>query len=166
VKERDAEFTGFFLSAYPALVGTLSLIVHDRETARDIAQEAFIQLFTRWQRVSRYEMPEAWLRRVAIRMAVRAARRERLRPSIESHAERASIAGPVDLDAIRAIARLSPTQRAAVALFYLEDKPVREVAAILGCSTATAKVHLHRARNRLAELLSEPRATLGADDVA
>jgi RNA polymerase sigma-70 factor (ECF subfamily) len=62
---------------------------------------------------------------------------------------------PVDVDVVRAIARLSGYQRAAVALFYLEDRPVIEVADVLACSEVTAKVHLHRARKRLVELLGE-----------
>ena len=42
-----------------------------------------------------------------------------------------------------------------VALFDLEDLPMEEVAELVGCSTSTGFVHLHRARRRLAELLSE-----------
>jgi RNA polymerase sigma-70 factor (ECF subfamily) len=44
-------------------------------------------------------------------------------------------------------------QRAAVVLHYLEDLPTDEVARALGCRPATARVHLHRARIRLGELL-------------
>jgi RNA polymerase sigma-70 factor, ECF subfamily len=46
-------------------------------------------------------------------------------------------------------------QRAAVVLFYFEDLPLSEIASILRCSEATVRVHLHRARKRLAELLGE-----------
>jgi len=52
-----------------------------------------------------------------------------------------------------AVAKLSPQQRAAIALHYLEDQPVNKIAEILGCSEATAKVHLHRGRNALAVTL-------------
>ena len=54
-----------------------------------------------------------------------------------------------------ALGELPPQQRAAVALFYLEDRPVAEVAEIIGCSPSTAKVHLHQARKRLATILGE-----------
>jgi RNA polymerase sigma factor (sigma-70 family) len=155
VSERDAGFTDFFRAEYPALVRTLFLITHDREQARDIAQDAFVQLFTRWRRISHYDRPEAWVRRIGIRMAVRASQRERARPRLERELDFATMPKPVDMDVVRAIGRLPASQRAAVALFYLEDRPVSEVAELLSCSETTAKVHLHRARKRLAEILGE-----------
>src|SRR5262245_39746280 len=95
---RDADFTAFFQESYAPLVRVLFAVVQDREQARDIAQEAFIQLFARWRRISHYERPDAWLRRVAIRMAMRAVRRERQRPVLERQLEPSNPAGPVDLD--------------------------------------------------------------------
>jgi DNA-directed RNA polymerase specialized sigma24 family protein len=151
----DSGFVGLFQVEYPALVRSIHLIVHDREQARDIAQEAFVQLFTRWRRVSHYDRPDAWVRRVAIRMAVRAIRREGLRRRHEHELDVSPPPGPVDLDVLRAVAKLPGAQRAAVVLFYLEDRPVAEVADILACSEVTAKVHLHRARKRLAQLLGD-----------
>jgi RNA polymerase sigma-70 factor (ECF subfamily) len=149
----DAEFAGLFRTEYPILTRTLYFVVYDRELARDIAQEAFLQLFARWRRVSRYERPDAWVRRVAIRMAVRAVKRERARRRLEHGLDVAPPQGAIDIDVLRAVARLPAAQRAAIVLFYLEDRPVSDVAEILACSEVTAKVHLHRARKRLAELL-------------
>lgn len=155
-RHTDSGFVGLFEAEYPALVRTVYLIVHDREQARDIAQEAFTQLFARWRRVSHYERPDAWVRRVAIRMAVRAIRRERLlRQRLEDEFDVPIPIGPIDVDLLRAVAKLPGAQRAAIVLFYLEDRSVAEVADILACSTVTAKVHLHRARKRLAELLGD-----------
>jgi RNA polymerase sigma factor (sigma-70 family) len=165
VSDRDAEFTAFFRAEYPALVRTLLLITHDREQARDIAQDAFVQLYARWRRISHYDRPEAWVRRIGIRMAVRAAARERARPRLERELDFATLPKPVDLDVLRAIGRLPGSQRAAVALFYLEDRPVTEVAEVLACSETTAKVHLHRARKRLAELLGEKTWAQEREDV-
>ncbi|MBA2634710.1 MAG: sigma-70 family RNA polymerase sigma factor [Chloroflexi bacterium] len=48
---------------------------------------------------------------------------------------------------------MPPRQRAVVALFYYEDRPLTEIAELLGCSHSTAKVHLFKARRRLAGLL-------------
>jgi RNA polymerase sigma-70 factor (ECF subfamily) len=152
---QDAAFAALFQTDYSALVRSLYLIVYDRELAMDIAQDAFVQLFARWRRISRYDRPDAWVRRVAIRMAVRAIKRERVRRRLEDQLEIAPPQGAVDLDVLRAVAKLPAAQRAAVVLFYLEDRPVAEVADSLVCSEVTAKVHLHRARKRLAELLGD-----------
>jgi RNA polymerase sigma-70 factor (ECF subfamily) len=159
VSEGDAGFTDFFRSEYPSLVRTLYLVVYDREQAQDIAQDAFVQLFARWRRISHYDRPEAWVRRVGIRMAVRASARERARPHLERQLDLATLPKPVDVDLLRAVGQLPPSQRAAVSLFYLEDRSVGEVAEILACSEVTAKVHLHRARKRLAELLTDDQLT-------
>ncbi len=165
VAERDVEFAWFFRTEYESVVRTMYLIVHDREQARDIAQDAFVQLFTRWGRISQYERPEAWVRRVGIRMAVRAIKRERLRPRLERELDVASLPKPVDVDVLQAVRRLPAAQRAAVVLFYFEDRPVSEVAQILACPQVTAKVYLHRARKRLAALLGE-RETEEAEDAS
>jgi RNA polymerase sigma-70 factor (ECF subfamily) len=54
------------------------------------------------------------------------------------------------------VRRLPARQAAAVALHYLEDRPVTEVASILGCAEGTAKAHLHKGRTNLAKLLDVP----------
>jgi len=51
--------------------------------------------------------------------------------------------------------RLPRNQRAAIVLHYYADRPVKDVAATLGVSPATARVHLHRGRRRLRQLLEE-----------
>ncbi len=62
---------------------------------------------------------------------------------------------PPEVDGFWALVRQLPgRQAAAVALHYLEDRPVAEVADTLGCAESTAKVHLHRARNALAASLA------------
>jgi RNA polymerase sigma factor (sigma-70 family) len=164
VSDRDDTFTAFFRSEYPALVRTLFLVVGERELARDLAQDAFVHLYPRWKRISRYQRPDAWVRRVGVRLAIRASRRERLRPRLEAGMDVANMPEPVDLDVVHAIGRLSGSQRAAVALFYLEDRPTSEVAEVLACSEVTAKVHLHRARKRLVELLSDKELTEERED--
>ena len=60
-----------------------------------------------------------------------------------------------DIDLWNAVRTLPPRQRAVVALYYLEDMSVSEVADIVGCSQSTVSVHLHRARHRLAEIVGE-----------
>lgn len=148
---------------YPSIVRTVHLIVHDRAAAEDITQDAFVQLLRHWAKVSRYDEPGAWLRRVAIRMAVREAKRSHVRVLREREAVTAegAAAPATDTALMSAIRELSPRQRAVVVLFYLEDRPMDQIAALLGCSTSTGFVHLHRARRQLAVRLGEE----VADDV-
>jgi RNA polymerase sigma-70 factor (ECF subfamily) len=155
VRGAEDEFTWFFVDQYPLVTRTVYFIVHDAQRAEDIAQDAFVQLLGQWSKVSRYEQPQAWVRRVAIRIAVRHLRRERMRSRREREAEPPQPPQPVDVDLLRAVAQLPAMQRAAVVLFYFEDRSMREVADILGCAESTSGVHLHRARKRLAELLGE-----------
>jgi RNA polymerase sigma-70 factor (ECF subfamily) len=151
----EEEFSAFYLAEFQEVVRASYLIVHDRQRAEEIAQEAFIQLLTHWRKVSEYQQPAAWVRRVAIRMAMRSARRERLRPGLERQTSLPPVLTAQDVDLLNAVKRLPPRQRAAVALFYFEDRPLSEVANIMGCSHAAAKVHVFNARRRLADLLGE-----------
>ena len=158
--DHEADVHALYVAEYPALVRTLALIVRDRATAEDLAQDAFVQLLRHWSKVSRYESPGAWVRRVAIRLAVRESHRSSVRPLREQAAYTAPAAAAlrdsaVDPELMAAIAQLSSRQRSVVVLFYLEDRPMEEVADLVGCSVATGWVHLHRARRRLAGLLGE-----------
>jgi RNA polymerase sigma-70 factor (ECF subfamily) len=154
-KGANAEYTWLFRSEFPAVVRTAYLILHDRQGAEDVAQQAFAQLFVHWRKVSKYERPEAWVRRVAIRLATRTIRRDRLRAILHQQVELPLPSSSIDIDLVRALKALPPQQRAAVALFYFEDRPVQEIADILSCSESTAKAHLFKARRRLASLLRE-----------
>lgn len=151
----DAQYTRFFTDEFAGVVRVVYLILHDRGRAEEISQEAFLQLLLHWTKVSRYERPEAWVRRAAIRLAMRVVRRERVWALIKGEVRPPSNPVPRDLDLLEAIRQLPGAQRAATVLFYLEDRPVVEIATILGCSEGTARVHLHRARRRLATLLGE-----------
>jgi DNA-directed RNA polymerase specialized sigma24 family protein len=149
----DDAYAAFFRAEYRSVLRTAFLIVRDPQRAEDIAQDAFVQLYQHWGKVSRYERPEAWVRRVAIRIAVRDVKRARVREALEPKFPTPLTLGRPDLTIIDAVKRLPPMQRAAIALFYLEDRPVAEIADLLGISVSTCTVHLTRGRRRLADLL-------------
>lgn len=153
--ESDIAFASFFRDAFPRIVRTVQVIVRDRARAEDLAQDAFVQVIRNWSKVSAYDKPEAWVRRVAIRLAMREVRRQRLWSLIRRDVHTPPPLQPRDLDVFEAIGQLPGMQRASIALFYLEDRPVAEIADALGCSEATARVHLHRGRKRLAIALGE-----------
>lgn len=156
--EDEESFSWFFAGEYPRLVRSLSHLVR-REDAEDISQEAFARLHQRWAKISRYERPDAWVRRVAINLAFSHAKREGRRRERETRAARLTSRGPadagVDAEVLAAIRTLPTRDQALVVLFYFEDRPVAEAAEILGISPGSAKVSLHRARARLAERLHE-----------
>jgi len=155
MNEAETEYAWLFATEFRPVARTVYLIVHDRGRAEDITQDAFVELLRRWHRISRYDRPGAWVRRIAIRMAIRDAGRERRRSAAEGEAPPPATTEPADIDLLRAVGSLPPMQRAAVVLYYFEDRPVAELADILSCADATVRVHLSRGRRRLADLLSE-----------
>jgi RNA polymerase sigma-70 factor (ECF subfamily) len=154
--ELDAAYSAFFRSQFSAVVRTVYLITHDAARAEDIAQDAFLQLHRNWETVANYEKPEAWVRRVAIRLAMRSRRRDALWSRVQGLFRPPDV-DPPDLDVTDAVQRLPRNQRVAIVLHYYEDRPVAEIARILGCEESTARVHLHKGRRRLAEMLGEER---------
>ena len=150
-------FDDVFAEQYVAVLRTASLLLGDPEAAADVTQEAFVQLHLHWRKVRDYDRPGAWVRRVAIRLASRELRRRNRRLAIDAGEDRLTEAEGSEAhgDLRSAVLLLPAGQRAAIVLHYLEDLPVREVASVMRCSEATARVHLHRGRKRLAELLAE-----------
>lgn len=165
MRESDrVEYEWVFRSAYPSVLRTSYVVLHDVGRAEEIAQDAFLKLYERWRGVVRIDNPQAWVRRVAFRAAIRDAQRTRKRTGNLPYEPQPIVDQLPDLDLARAVHSLPPQQRAAVALFYLEDLPVRQVAELLGISEPTVKSHLHRARAKLAGLLSEREEVSGDVD--
>lgn len=155
MKNDIEHFSWFFRGEYDSVVKTAQLVLGDRQEAQDVTQEAFLRLLKHWKKVSRYERPEAWVRKTAFRLALTAKRKRRVEGMLHG-----DLPAPADgwnfgdQELTEAISALSLMQRAAVIFFYFEDRPVAEIADILGCSPSTAKVHLHKARKKLATLIS------------
>lgn len=84
--ERTPDYAVLFQREFPKVVRTVYLVVRDHGRAEELAQEAFVQLLMHWKKVSGYDRPEAWVRRVAIRLAIRSSTRERLRSVLERRA--------------------------------------------------------------------------------
>jgi RNA polymerase sigma-70 factor (ECF subfamily) len=148
-------FEEFFAVAFRPLTIQLYAYFGDRHEAQDVVQEAFCRAYARWNEVSRYDDPVAWVRRVAwnlatsrwrrVGTALAFARRQREEHVPEPSPDRVALA--------TALATLPPRQRRAVILHYLADLSVHEVAALEGVPDGTVKSWLHRARTALAALL-------------
>ena len=155
VLEAPDDYAAFFRLEFPAVLRTVELMLRDHARAEELVQDAFIQLLLNWPKVSRYERPDRWVRRVAVRLTLRVLRRDRLWQIARGGLLPREPARPSRYDLSGAIKRLPGSQRAAIVLHYFEDRPTAEIAAILGCSESTARVHLHHGRKRLATLLRE-----------
>lgn len=150
-------FETFYEREFRAVTGLAYALSGSRGAAEDLAQEAFLAAHRNWARVSRYDKPEAWVRRVVANMAVsrfRKAMREARALARLGRPEPVIERLPVEAEHFWREVRALPNRQAqAIALFYLEDRSVAEIAEILDCAENTVKVHLHKGRARLAKRL-------------
>ncbi|MFU8873620.1 SigE family RNA polymerase sigma factor [Micromonospora sp. SL4-19] len=150
------DFDGFYHAHFRSLTLQLAAYCGDLPLAQDLAQEAFCRAFARWSRVSRYDDPVAWVRRVAWNLAVSRWRRLRtaqswLRRQREEHVPGP---GPDRVALTAALAHLPTNQRRAVVLHYLADLSVTQIAVQEGVPEGTVKSWLHRGRVALAAQLA------------
>ena len=155
---RDANgFAECYALQFRPIAAQLSMYLGDLDEARDLTQEAFVRAWQRWDRISRYEEPAAWIRRVAWNLAT--SRLRRLRVAL-TH-QRLVLVEPVSAPgehkiAIRdALAALPDGQRRAVVLHYLVGLPVAEVADVCRVREGTVRTWLYRARHTLAASLDD-----------
>ncbi len=159
------------------LFSLLCGIVRDRDEALDLLQETYVQAFRRIDSF-RGEAPlEAWLRAIAVRKALdwRRSVLRRLKRTVRLTENTATVdpAGPARVEAARdrrtlmdALARISPSQRAALLLRECEGMSFRDVAGVLGCKESTARVHHAKARERMRRLLGPGTGDAGAASTA
>ena len=149
-------FDGFYRRELPSLV-TLAAALAGPAAADDIAQEAMLAAYRRWDRVSGLDVPVAWVRRVCANQAVSVLRRRgaearavlRLGARRQQQFELAS-----EPDGFWSEVRRLPRRQAqAVALAYVYGMGVAEIAATLEVSPGTVKTHLSRGRAALAQTL-------------
>lgn len=123
----------------------------DPEIANEAVSEAFMQLIRRGEGVRE---PDRWVWRAAFRIAAGELkdRRERSGARLPETAYEMPESAQ---DVVRALARLSPKQRASVVLHHYAGYPVKEIASIIDSTSPAVKVHLSLGRKRLRELLED-----------
>lgn len=154
-----SSFDELYAAHYADLTVQMYAYFGDRQEAQDIVQEAFCRAYARWSRVSRYDDPVAWIRRVAWNLAVSRWRRTRTalnflrrqRP-VEPHTDGPD---PERVALVQALSTLPDRQRRAMVLHYLADLPVAEIAEREGVAEGTVKSWLHRGRTALAVRLGQ-----------
>ncbi|MFI5916696.1 SigE family RNA polymerase sigma factor [Dactylosporangium sp. NPDC051541] len=148
-------FAEFVAARSHVLLRAAWLLTGDAAAAEDLLQTALARSWRHWDRIAAAGHPEAYVRRVLYNTYLSWWRRH-WRGELPTAAppERA---GPEDIAAAsaardglrRALARLTPRQRAVVVLRYVEDRTVAETAELLGCSAGTVKTLAFRALETL-----------------
>lgn len=145
-----------FMLSYRRLVVQLYGVVGDYCEAEDVVQEAFVRASGAGRRFLKADNHEAWLRTTAVNLY-----RNRWRKLRNFTKVRGRLVDPTDLPGldeqhlmvVAALRALPEAQREVVALHYLADLPVAEVAETLHCPIGTVKSRLKRGREALAVVL-------------
>ncbi len=149
--------------------------VGERESAKDILQETYL---TALQNMDRYRGEGSllsWMRTIALRKCLDWRRNfwQRLKRVSSVPEDLPAPANPPNdarletASAVfqRALDSLSGQQRAALLLRELEELSFQEIAAVLSCQEATARVHYHRGREKMKKLLAAAEALVLSKDM-
>jgi RNA polymerase sigma-70 factor (ECF subfamily) len=161
--DRNQHFREVYELCYPRVLAYATSLV-GRATGEDITSETFAVAWQRWAQPPSVPLP--WLLAVA-RNLIRELRRKDARQYELAVAQGRRISTEVESDDIaedvaqratvlRALAGLPDADRELLTLLAWQGLSQREAAKVLGCSTATLTVRLHRARRRLDRALGGP----------
>lgn len=136
-------------------------ILLDAEDAEDAVQEAFLQVWQNLPRFRRESRFSTWVFRIAVNAAIQISRKRRAREKEVPLDEALEVPDSADVwnpdteQIHSALARLKPVDRAILVLVYWENLSLAEAGEILSCKANAAKTRLHRARERLRQILEE-----------
>lgn len=159
--EPGLAFETFYLREYASAVRLAFALTGRRDLSEELAQESFLACLRRWNQVSKYDDPTGWLRRVLTNRCISSGRRHltELRLLVKLRHDRPpspSLSEPSDRlwDAVRQLPR---RQAQVLALAFVEDLDVRQIAATLGIGEESVRTHLRRGRTTIAATLEEER---------
>jgi RNA polymerase sigma-70 factor, ECF subfamily len=153
---QSRDFEAFYAANYGRVAAMVAALLGSRSEADDIAQEAFTRALARWPRLAGYELPEAWVRQVAIRLAIDSGRR--LRRALRTMPLLRAAARPAEPEpgealpftALgRALSRVPLREREVLVLHYVADMTVQQIAHARGIPSGTVKARLAAGRRRL-----------------
>lgn len=151
-------FEDFYAAEYAGVVRLAVALTGRTDVAEEVTQESFVAAYRRWERVATLDDPAGWVRRVATNRCVSSGRRYvtelrllvRLRHQRPPHFDDE----PVIDEELWAVVRSLPRRQAqVVALTFVEDRSVAEIAGLLGCGEETVRTHLRRGRHAVAQRL-------------
>jgi RNA polymerase sigma-70 factor (sigma-E family) len=149
----DEDFRDFVTVQTRPLLGLAHALTANPHDAWDLTTETLARLGERWGR-TQLDEPAAYARTVMVRLNIDRIRRLRRElPLLGGPSEQApvDVVGETDGWLVEALGTLSPRQRTALALRYVEDLDVRTIAERMGCSEGTVKSQLSRGTERLRE---------------
>jgi RNA polymerase sigma factor (sigma-70 family) len=164
VRERgvDGGFEELYQRDWAAVVALGWSLTGSRPVGEELAQDAFLDAYRRWSHVGMLANPGAWVRRAVANRAVSRHRHRRVvaegavRLATEARVRQGAVAqvDDDDEDFWAAVRSLPARQAQCVALRYLEDRSIDEIALVLDMRPATVRVHLMRGRRAIAEHLA------------
>ncbi len=156
---RDARsFDEFYRDTSVRLVRYGYAVTGDLTEAQDVVQEAYTRAWRHWRTVADHPAPEAWVRLVVARLAADRWRRLRgWRTALARSGPPEAVEPPSDdtMFLVTALRRLPAAHRQALALHYLFDLSVEDIARETGAAVGTVKSWLSRGRAGLAAVLNE-----------
>ena len=151
------DFARFVEARERALQRTAWLLTGDWGLAEDLVQTALARSWPRWERITRRDDPEVYVRRVMVNTWTTWSRRrwrgEKASPAVAEAPAGGDLAAEVAMRvALRGVLEtLTRRQRAVLVLRVYDDLPEAQVAQILNCSVGTVKSAMSRALARLRE---------------
>ena len=139
-------------------------ILRDGQSAQDVHQEVFLEIWRRWHRYNGRTNWPAYLYRTTVRKAIESAKRRRPASLTEQQAKPTAAgqnpAGRLEAAELhqrmtQCLSRLPKRQADVFVLARIEGLKYQKIAEILECSQETVRVHLHRALKRLARELGD-----------
>jgi RNA polymerase sigma-70 factor, ECF subfamily len=157
-REEDLDFEAFFKEHHTSLFRALWLMTRNRYEAEEVMQDAFLRLWERWDRVGSLSDPGGYLYRTAMNVFRSRVRRAKVAirlavGHLPADDELARVEEREDI--VRALAPLTPRQRAALVLTDLLGLTSEEAAGALRIKASTVRVLVTRARAALRKELGE-----------
>jgi RNA polymerase sigma-70 factor (ECF subfamily) len=145
-------FEAFYARERQRITGLAYVLSGSRTGAEDLAQDAFIAALRNWNKISSYDDPAAWVRRVVANRSVSSLRKRAAEARALIRVGGRSTVPPLEAETVAtwdAVRRLPTRQAQTVALRYFDGQQIADIARILECSENTVKTHLKRAMTTL-----------------
>ena len=162
----NTELYEYFLDRYGQQVFVLvDRIVSCQEDAEELTQDVFLKAFQQLSSFKAESTFSTWIYRIATNIAISAVRKKRndvlrLDDSVFANLSDTQVDAALEDESEEQMERLQQAmnqleadERALITLYYLKEKPLAEVAFILGLTEGNAKVKLHRIRKKLYVLI-------------